>query len=83
MGVSVIVAATILSVIAGFSMMGRLSAGFISDRIGGRLTLSACLFASVLALIWLLFAEEIWMFYLFAVLFGVSDGGLTILRTVV
>jgi MFS family permease len=82
-GFSKVVAASFLSVIAGASAFGRLSMGFISDRTGGRLALSACLVIAVLALIWLLFARESWMFYLFAVIFGLAWGGLVPLITVV
>ena len=34
--------------------------------------MSACLSLATLGIIWLLFAEEIWMFYLYAVLQGLS-----------
>jgi len=82
-GFSEVVAASFLSVIAGASVFGRLSMGFISDRTGGRLALSVCLIMAILALIWLLFAQEAWMFYIFAVVFGLAWGGLVPLTTVV
>ena len=82
-GFSAIVAASILSIITGLSIMGRLSIGFISDRVGGRLALSACFILMTLSLIWLLFAKEIWMFYLFAVVFGFAYGGIVPLFPVV
>jgi len=74
-GISAIVAASILSIIAGISVISRLSMGFISNRVGGRLLLSICLALATLALIWLLFAKETWMFYLFAIIFGLAYGG--------
>ncbi len=74
-GISATGAASILSIIAGSSVIGRLSMGFISDKIGGRVSLSACLVMTTLALIWLLFSRDTWMFYLFAVLFGIAYGG--------
>jgi MFS family permease len=82
-GFSKVVAASFLSVIAGASAFGRLSMGFISDRTGGRLALTVCLIMAILALIWFLFAREAWMFYLFAVVFGLAWGGLVPLTTVV
>ena len=82
-GIPEVIAASILSIAAGISIFGRLSIGFISDRIGGRPTLTACLSLITLALIWLLFAKEIWMFYVFAVVFGISYGGIVVLITVV
>ncbi len=70
------VAASILSIIAGGSTIGRLSLGFIIDWIGGRRALVACLAMITLALIWLLFSREVWMLCLFAALFGFAWGGI-------
>lgn len=75
-GVSAIVAASIISVIAGGSLIGRNLTGFISDRVGNGLVLTVCLVALTLALIWLLFTKETWMLYVFAVVFGFAYGGL-------
>jgi MFS family permease len=82
-GISEIIAASVLSIAAGISIIGRLGIGFLYDRIGGTLTLSACLCLVTLSLICLLFAKEIWMFYVFAVIFGLSYGGFTLLIPVV
>jgi MFS family permease len=71
-GIPEVMAASILSISAGVGICGRLGIGFLSDRIGSKLTLSACLSLATLGLIWLLFAEEIWMFYLYALLQGLS-----------
>ena len=78
-----IVAASILSIAAGISIVARLGIGLLSDRLGGRLTLTACVSMVTLAMICLLFAKEIWTFYLFAVLFGLSYGGFMTLLPVV
>jgi len=78
-----IVAASTLSIIGGSSIIGRLSIGPISDRIGSRKVLSACLTLATLALIWLLFAKGIWGFYIFAVLFGLAYGGVVPLETLI
>ena len=75
-------AASILSIIAAVSLIGRLSMGFISDKIGSRMVLIACTILTVLAMIWLLFVNEAWMFYVFAVLFGLAYGGIVPLETV-
>ena len=82
-GFSEVVAASILSVLVGASTFGRLSMGFISDKIGGRWALSACLVMAILALTWLLFAQGAWLFYLFAAIFGLAWGGVVPLTTVV
>lgn len=82
-GVSSIIAASITSIIAGCSVIGKLSTGFVSDKVGGRLLLIACTSLATLALIWLLFAKEIWMLYIFAVIFGIGYGGIVLLQTVI
>jgi MFS family permease len=82
-GISAIIAASILSFVAGISIIGRLGIGFVSDKVGSRLSLTACLSLITFALIWLLFIREIWMFYVFAVVFGLAYGGFVSLLTVV
>ncbi len=77
------VAVGILSIIAVSSIIGKLSIGFIADKVGARRALTACLTLATLALIWLLFAKEIWMFYLFAVLFGIAYGGVIPLENLI
>ena len=73
----------IISIITGISIIGRLSMGFISDRVGGRLALSACFILLTLALVWLMFTRGIWGFYLFAVVYGLAWGGMVPLGTIV
>ena len=75
-GIPVILAASVVSIIAMSSVAGMFFIGFISDRTGPRLSLTACLIVLTLALIWLLFAREVWMLYLFAVIFGFAYGGI-------
>lgn len=82
-GIPEITAAGILSFIAGSSVFGRLSIGFISDKIGARLTLSLCLAVATLAFLWLIFTSEIWAFYIFAICFGLAYGGFIPLLTVI
>jgi len=82
-GVSPIVAASITSILAGCSVIGKLSTGFLSDKVGGRLLLIACISLATLALLWLLFAKEIWMLYIFAVIFGIGYGGIVLLQTLI
>jgi MFS family permease len=82
-GISAMVAAGLLSIISGCSVIGRLAIGFIADRIEARRALAACLFVVTLALIWILFAREIWMFYVFAVVFGVAYGGVISLQPLI
>jgi len=48
----------------------------MADWIGAKRALVACLVMTALALAWLLISREVWMFYIFAVLFGLAWGGL-------
>lgn len=82
-GIPEIAAAGVLSFVAGSSVFARFSMGFISDRVGARRALSLCLIMTTLALVWLIFAREIWAFYIFAVVFGLGYGGFIPLLTVI
>ncbi|MBE0430585.1 MAG: MFS transporter [Dehalococcoidia bacterium] len=82
-GITEIAAASILSIMAGCSVISRASIGFIADRLGARRTLSLCLILSTLAFAWLIFAQEIWAFYIFAIAFGLAYGGVIPLATLV
>ncbi|MBI4187443.1 MAG: MFS transporter [Chloroflexi bacterium] len=79
LGVSATIAATILAVIGGVSIAGRVGIGGISDKIGNRRSLAVCFALMSLALFWLMAAAELWMLYLFAVVFGFTYGGLAVL----
>lgn len=65
-------AASILSVAAGVSIPGRILVGGLADRIGNRRALMICLILSVAAFLLLLTARQLWVLYLFAVLYGLS-----------
>ncbi len=82
-GISEMVAASILSVYAITSVIGRSLIGFVCDKIGARLALIACLVTITLSLTCVLFATEIWTFYLFAILFGVASGGIIPIESLV
>jgi MFS family permease len=74
-GITSFVAATFLSVIGVFSFVGRLASGAVSDKIGHIRALIICCVIFTISLIWLTFAEQLWTFYFFALLFGLSYGG--------
>jgi MFS family permease len=64
-------------VIGATSIIGRISAGFFSDKVGRkRILITEFTFQSI-AFIWLLVSTEVWMLLLFAILFGLSSGGWT------
>ena len=75
LGITPLVAATLLSVVGIGSMFGRVAMGAASDRIGSSNALAICCLVLGISLLWLLFARELWMFYLFAIVFGFAYGG--------
>lgn len=82
-GIPAIIAATILSISAGGRIVGNLTTGFLADRIRARLVLSFCFIVSTLSLAWLLFVTDISGFFAFAILFGITSGGIIPLLTLV
>lgn len=75
LGISSTNGALVLALVGGFNLAGRIGIGGISDRIGTRMALFIAFLLQALALFWLLLAKELWMLYLFAVLFGLGYGG--------
>lgn len=75
-GISEIVAATVISITAASGTVSRLLAGFIADRIGNRLTMVLSAVVLIMSLIGLFFAREVWHFYGFALFFGIAWGGI-------
>jgi len=74
-GISTTQAALILSLIGGLSVGGMLLAGRVSDNIGRRLPAIICSLIMAGALVWLIWSHELWMFYLFAAVYGFAYGG--------
>ncbi len=75
LGLSPTAAASMMSFIGGASIMGRLAMGTTGDRFGNRRALTICYLIYVIALSWLQFADELWMLYLFTLIYGFSHGG--------
>ena len=75
-GISATVAAAILGAIGGFSIVSRVMAGIISDRIGNKATFIIGLLFLTTSLIGVQFAREAWMFFLFAAVYGIAHGAM-------
>ena len=75
LGVSIVRAAGVLSIIGGASILGRLVMGFTGDRVGIRRALAICFLILIIALSWLQFAKTLWALYLYAAIYGFSHGG--------
>ena len=68
-------AATILSLFGGSAIVGRVLLGILADRTGRKLTAVICFLFQAGALLWLLWAQELWMLYVFALVSGFITGG--------
>jgi MFS family permease len=75
LGISATSAASVLAAIGGVSIAGRFLMGSAGDRIGIRMALLVCLLFLFAGLIWLQVAKTLWMFYVFAALYGFAHGG--------
>jgi MFS family permease len=67
-------AASVLAVIGGVSMAGRFFTGITIDRIGSKRAMVCCFGLLIIALVWLQTAQELWMLYVFATIYGVAHG---------
>jgi MFS family permease len=66
-----------LSVLGGFSTLGRLVMGFVSDYIGRKQALIVNLGLQVLSWLWVMGTNISWMLLIFAAAFGFSYGGVS------
>jgi len=73
-GISATIAATIISAIGGFSILGRLGLGGLSDSLGTKWAFLIAVLFLAASMILIQFAVEVWMFYLFAAIYGIAHG---------
>jgi MFS family permease len=81
LGIPAIAASFIITLIGGVSIGGRIIMGTAGDRIGNKTSWIVCLSLVVMSLFWLIVARELWMFYLFAIVFGFGYGGVSVLMS--
>jgi MFS family permease len=74
-GLSIAQAAGVLSTIGAVSMVGRFTSGMAIDHIGSKAIMVICFFVLIASLLWLQIADELWMLYLFASVYGLAHGG--------
>ena len=74
-GIPGVEAAGVLATIAGTSVISRFAFSVLAERLGGRTVLSIALLGQSLPVLVLFFANDAWVFYLFAVMFGLCYGG--------
>ena len=68
-------AAAVLSLIGMASIPGRLVMGIVSDRVGRKSAIIICTLLESGAMVWLIWAQDLWMFFLFALIFGFAYSG--------
>ncbi len=75
MGISPMDAAVMLSLIGAANIPGRLVVGKVSDTIDRKALGVACALVQAGTLLWLMWANGLWMLYLFALAYGFLWGG--------
>ena len=81
LGISAIAASGIIAINGGIGVAGRIVMGGCGDRIGNKLALIIGFILMLVAFIWLVVAKELWMFYLFAGIFGLAISAFMSLRS--
>jgi MFS family permease len=76
MGIPAMQAATILSLIGASSLAGRVLMGRVSDSIGRKKIAITCALFAGGAMVWLTWSQDLWMLYVFGVVYGFCNGGL-------
>ena len=75
LGISAATAASILATIGIMDVVGRIVLGSAADRIGNRQVFIIGFALMSASFLWLVPATEVWMLYLFAVVFGFAHAG--------
>ncbi|MFH1169518.1 MAG: MFS transporter [Chloroflexota bacterium] len=81
LGISEQASANVFIAIGALSLTGRIIIGSASDRLGLRPSVIGSFALATAALAWLFLCSQPWMFYLFAVVFGLGYGGIVALQS--
>ena len=76
LGIAPVQAAAILSVLTAVGIPSRILIGRVSDRINKRIISIVLALLHTVAMLWLMNCTQLWMFFLFAVIYGLAYGGL-------
>lgn len=82
-GIPTAIAAVIMAIIGGINIVGKISMGIVSDKIGVKPSIIICLVITAIVLLWLQVARELWSLYLFGIFFGFAYGALISLMAIV
>ena len=80
LGVKPVIAAMVLGVIGGSSILGRLIGGFFLERIGIRRAIILFYIINVFSTLIIIRAKDQFSLFLFAIIFGFAIGGATVLE---
>lgn len=75
-GFSAMQAAVLVSLASGVCIPSRLLMGWVSDKIGRKTSIIICSLLKAAAMICLIWSRDLWMLYLFAVIYGFGWGGI-------
>lgn len=75
MGGSALEAAAILGLMSGATAAGMVLLGITADRLGRKKVAVVCALFGSAAMLWLVWAQDLWMFYVFAIVYGLVIGG--------
>jgi MFS family permease len=82
-GISLVSAASVLTVVGIASILGRLITGIITDRIKAKPTFLLILSFFLVSMVWLSLSHQLWALYIFGFLFGFSYGGSSTLQSLI
>ncbi|MDA0769638.1 MAG: hypothetical protein BZY79_01150 [SAR202 cluster bacterium Casp-Chloro-G4] len=76
-GLSLVTAAALLTVMSAVSIISRIAVPILCEHMGTRTVMAIFYFLQGITVVSLFWTHDPWMFYLFAVLFGIGYGGET------
>ena len=74
-GVSLVAAAGLLAAMSAVSMVSRLFTPILADTVGTKTVMAAAFLLQGVTVIMLFWTHDLWLFYVFALLFGIGFGG--------
>ena len=75
-GITATQGAMIISIMGAARVCGMIGLGIIADRAGRKKVAVISTLVQAGAMLWLLWIQELWVFYLFAIIYGLGNGGL-------
>ena len=75
-GISAVEAAAVLSLMGGTRAAGMVLLGSVADRVGRKKIAIICTLFQAGVMAWLIWAQDLWMLFLFAIVYGLASGGL-------